>query len=782
LPEVRAAAQAAGITDFLVHAIINVLEPREEDGMVTWVGGYVAATAALAVLVGIACRLGRFRPAVCHALWLVVLIKLLTPPVVSWPWSPAAMWTWQDGGTGTETGAGPALLRLVGAGMDAFPEPNVLPSGGMPVPSSADRVSPGEMAAYGLGALWLLGILVTVGIQGRRIGRFLRLVKSGQPVPDWLRQQAETLAKTLGVEVPDLLAVSDIPSALTWKARRACILAPRHLLEQLDQDSWRGILAHELAHLKRRDHWVGWLELAAACLWWWNPVLWWARRRLHVFAEMACDAWVVAILPERRREYAETLVRVVDAQPQRSCPAPVFGMGSGPAAAFERRLILVLREQVRCRTPRFVLVGMVLLAGLVIPGWSQQDASTPESGASAATEPNASSKADDLEKKLQMPVSLVFMDIHLEEILAFAQDSYDVNIVVDWRVVQPPKDMGGPRPGQSYVTDGMVRSLNVRDVTIEVALQAVLRPMNLAYAVQPGAIWVSTETQMAADAALPKPRLEDPVVEKKLNNPVSMEFENIHLSEVCEFISDSYNVNLVLDQRVVAPKRAPSAYPSAKPVSGEGFTTTGLIPQINVREVTLREAIEFLLRPLNLTFSVSRGVVWITSYEHIDTFGKTEPSVPPSPPIAAQAVPAPAAPPNESPIQSPAADTESPATRGIRLLEIGKYEEAKAEFETALQSEPGNESAEQGLERTESLVLMRDNALKRGLFVPRVLAIREPSPGQFSARIQTQSVSRWYETGEAFERYRLMEIAPGSREAALLIEPGNFVLRIKAEE
>lgn len=748
--------------------------------MVTWVGGYVAATAALAVLVGIACRLGRFRPAVCHALWLVVLIKLLTPPVVSWPWSPAEMWPWQDGGTGTETGAGPALLRLVGEGMGAFPETNVSPSGGMPVPSSADRVSPGEMATYGLGALWLLGILVTAGIQGRRIGRFLRLVKSGQPAPDWLRQQAETLAKTLGVEVPDLLAVSDIPSALTWKARRACILAPRHLLDQLDQDSWRGILAHELAHLKRRDHWVGWLELAAACLWWWNPVLWWARRRLHVFAEMACDAWVVTLLPERRREYAETLVRVVDAQPQRSCPAPVFGMGSGPAAAFERRLILVLREQVRCRTPRFALAGMVLLAGLVIPGWSQQNASTPESGASAANEPNASSQASDMEKILQMPVSLVFMDIHLEEILAFVQNSYGVNIVVDWRVVQSSKGIGGPQPGQKYATDGMVRYLNLRDVTLEVALQAVLRPLNLVYEVRPGVIWVSTEQQMAADAALPKPSIEDPAVKKILDNTVSMEFENIHVSEVCEFISDSWGVNLVLDQRVMAPE--PGGAPGEAPVSGEGFATTGMIPHISVHDVTLREAIEFLLRPLNLTFSVSRGVVWITSYEHIDTFGKTEPSVPPSPPIAAQAVPAPAAPPNESPIQSPAADTESPAARGIRLLEIGKYEEAKAQFEATLQTDPGNESAEQGLERTESLVLMRDNALKRGLFVPRVLAIREPSPGQFSARIQTQSVSRWYETGEAFERYRLMEIAPGSREAALLIEPGNFVLRIKAEE
>ena len=77
------------------------------------------------------------------------------------------------------------------------------------------------------------------------------------------------------------------------------------------------------------------------------------------------------------------------------------------------------------------------------------------------------------------------------------------------------------------------------------------------------------------------------------------------------------------------------------------------------------------------------------------------------------------------------------------------------------------------------------NALKRGLFVPRVLAIREPSPGQFSAQIQTQGVGRWYKwykPGESFERYRLVEIAPESREAALLIEPGNFVLRIKAEE
>src|SRR5947209_19076862 len=48
-----------------------------------------AVLAGLAVLVG---RLGRLGPATRHALWLVVLLKLLTPPLLAWPWSPVGGW------------------------------------------------------------------------------------------------------------------------------------------------------------------------------------------------------------------------------------------------------------------------------------------------------------------------------------------------------------------------------------------------------------------------------------------------------------------------------------------------------------------------------------------------------------------------------------------------------------------------------------------------------------------------------------------------------------------
>lgn len=40
--------------------------------------------------VSVFCRLARPRPALCHALWLLVVVKLLVPPVFAWPWQPDA--------------------------------------------------------------------------------------------------------------------------------------------------------------------------------------------------------------------------------------------------------------------------------------------------------------------------------------------------------------------------------------------------------------------------------------------------------------------------------------------------------------------------------------------------------------------------------------------------------------------------------------------------------------------------------------------------------------------
>ena len=99
----------------------------------------------------------------------------------------------------------------------------------------------------------------------------------------------------------------------------------RGVVNSLGQAAWRGILAHELAHLRRRDHWVRRLVLIAGLAWWWHPVYWLTRRRLDAEAELACDEWAVAAIPEGRLAYAEALLAVCRSLNSARPPEPALG-------------------------------------------------------------------------------------------------------------------------------------------------------------------------------------------------------------------------------------------------------------------------------------------------------------------------------------------------------------------------------------------------------------------------------------------------------------------------
>ena len=55
--------------------------------LVTWVLATTALALGLAVVAFLVERLFSPRPAIRHALWLVVLVKLCIPPLVAWPWA-----------------------------------------------------------------------------------------------------------------------------------------------------------------------------------------------------------------------------------------------------------------------------------------------------------------------------------------------------------------------------------------------------------------------------------------------------------------------------------------------------------------------------------------------------------------------------------------------------------------------------------------------------------------------------------------------------------------------
>jgi predicted Zn-dependent protease len=159
------------------------------------------------------------------------------------------------------------------------------------------------------------------------------------------------------------------------------------------------LIAHELAHLARRDHWVSWLEVPAAALAWWNPLFWWIRGRIRHFAELACDAWAVRAYPADRRVFAEALI---DLQ-ARTLTAPVALQGLGATDAecrdFERRLDMIMQKRVSPRVSRGAAALAVLAAVLTSPGFSRGGGG--ESGTLAVVESRATSakwstKAKDL--------------------------------------------------------------------------------------------------------------------------------------------------------------------------------------------------------------------------------------------------------------------------------------------------------------------------------------------------------------------------------------------------
>jgi hypothetical protein len=126
-------------------------------------------------------------------------------------------------------------------------------------------------------------------------------------------------------------------------------------VRELQQATCKGraaVIVHELAHLRRFDHWLAHAELLLAVALWWHPLFWFARNRLRLWAELACDAWAVACVPDSTIDYATVLVNAVSS-PDFAVPAPAV-LAARPAAraAFEKRLTMILTENVPCRASR----------------------------------------------------------------------------------------------------------------------------------------------------------------------------------------------------------------------------------------------------------------------------------------------------------------------------------------------------------------------------------------------------------------------------------------------
>jgi beta-lactamase regulating signal transducer with metallopeptidase domain len=220
----------------------------------------------------------------------VCFVALVRAPLRGVLGARAAYWLW------LAVPASAVVLLLpqqAGSGGKSMPiAPGVFSWLGMRVDALLSAIHvPGLLAAAAL-AVWMLGAIAASALTVARQRAFVRSLGRLVPLPDgsW-RSSGVTEPMLIGALSPRVLLPLDFERRYTAEEREF-------------------VLAHERAHMRRGDTLVNAVGVAWLCVFWFNPVMFWAMRLLRLDQDLACDASVLAAAGKARRgRYAGALLK-----------------------------------------------------------------------------------------------------------------------------------------------------------------------------------------------------------------------------------------------------------------------------------------------------------------------------------------------------------------------------------------------------------------------------------------------------------------------------------------
>ncbi len=162
----------------------------------------------------------------------------------------------------------------------------------------------------------VLAQFARLAVQWRRLARLLH--ESTLAGEDVCAQVVQVASKLRLARVPTVRLTTADCSPFVCRALRPTLVLPRDLLPTLAPVELAQVLAHELAHVKRRDLAWGWTVELARVFYFFHPVAHWVGYRVRLERELACDQLAMAASGRGPAAYAETLVRVVSAISQPS--------------------------------------------------------------------------------------------------------------------------------------------------------------------------------------------------------------------------------------------------------------------------------------------------------------------------------------------------------------------------------------------------------------------------------------------------------------------------------
>lgn len=320
----------------------------------------------LAAVVWLVTRLTPKAPAAWrHALWLLVLVKLFLPPFVHFP-SQLAFWQ------SVHPSISQHVMMPEGGSISNLPKMRtsrpIVSHGQKPQPQtpvyhqSPKQYDPVAVAAI----LWAIGALAMIALLCGRLLQQSRLVKQSEECTTDLQRLFLLISAPMGIKrLPKLRlsARTGIPMLVGYI--KPIILLPIDIKNTCNETNLKAMLLHELAHIKRRDILVMWMQQITQVIFFFNPALWLAGSEIRKERELACDELVLATRAISAADYAAGYVSAIKLA--NGFPALSTSVSMAEPISMEKRRLTLILSHVSHRRSWQWAVALFLIAGVSLP-------------------------------------------------------------------------------------------------------------------------------------------------------------------------------------------------------------------------------------------------------------------------------------------------------------------------------------------------------------------------------------------------------------------------------
>ncbi len=221
-------------------------------------------------------------------------------------------------------------------------------------------------------ALWTVGVVAVAAsilaalIRSRSIAALCAPMRDGG-----LDEVAIELCRKMGIGTLPHVVVADwtfVPMILR-RSEGYVVVVPSDLLASGRREDLRLALAHELAHIKRRDLAWNWLPAAAKAFFFVNPLVWAAGRELGIAQEMACDEMAICASGAGLARYGRLLLTMVKPRRRAEPTWAVATVSAGASAKVMRRRLIELGHAQDPPALRLAgsMVALLIVCALVMP-------------------------------------------------------------------------------------------------------------------------------------------------------------------------------------------------------------------------------------------------------------------------------------------------------------------------------------------------------------------------------------------------------------------------------